>query len=435
MKIVIVGAGPSGLFLAHKLLARNQNYQIEIFEKLDDPSSLKKTDGQEFGFGLWEKAQTWLKTIDGLWELITKEAVDLNAGKLILIPRRQLCAILINLLKERYGNNDKEKVASCSLNFQANVKEVALKSREIIVETNSGQQKITYDLLVAADGVHSTIRDAAIDLRFRFAIASNPQKYAFEQKSRPHLWKVLELPKQPDWEQTQPRMIRLQKRTFWSIDAFGAYIPRHNGSWNALIFWQPKNNNERNNPCGVKTIDELQRLLHQMQSPTLSIPQLEPDKAEAFLTKRPSHEYWSQLNCYHHQEGSVAIIGDAAHAMFSFFAQGCTAALADAIALDCLLEKHNNDLKLVLPEFSNNRVAEGQAVSNLSLITLVFFHPFYQLFYGVVSKISTSWLKRPSILVRINQINTNYTDVLRENQLWVWLGKRLFKKMSRASNL
>jgi kynurenine 3-monooxygenase len=418
MKVIIVGSGPSGLFLAHKLLSRSQRYQVEIFEKLDDPNISQDND-KEFGFGLWEKAQTWLKSIDGLWELVAQEAISLNAGNLILIPRRRLCAILINLLKERFGNNLEIKVAQCSIHFKTSVIGVSLESREVFVETAFGQQKIGYDLLVAADGVRSTIRDAAI--------ASNPEKYAFEQKLRPHLWKVLELPEQPDWEQTQPRLIRLQKRKLRSISAFGAYIPRHDRGWSALIFWQPTGENDKINPCGVETLEQLQQLLHQMQSRSLPIPKLDPDKANAFLTKRPSFEYWSRLSCYHHQEGCLVAIGDAAHAMFSLFAQGCTVALADAIALDALLKKYNDDLKLVLPEFSNNRVVEGQAASDLSSIALVFYHPLFQLLYGFVTKFSMDWLKRPSIFVQINQINISYLEVLRENKFWVWLGKRLLK--------
>jgi kynurenine 3-monooxygenase len=249
------------------------------------------------------------------------------------------------------------------------------------------------------------------------------------------LWKVLELPKQPDWEEAPPRRIRIQKRNFWSISAFGAYLPRHNGGWNALIFWQPKGNDDKINPCGIATPEQLQQLLHQMRSRSLPIPKLDLEKAKAFLAKRPAFEYWSQLNCYHDREGCVVAIGDAAHAMFSLFAQGCTAALGDAIALDTLLDRYNDDLKLVLPEFSNNQVAEGQAASNLSLITLVFFHPLFQLLYGIVTQLSTNWLKRPNIFVRINQINSNYTEVVGENKFWVWLGKRILEKNVKNSGL
>jgi kynurenine 3-monooxygenase len=418
MKVVIVGAGPSGLFLAHKLLSRNQKYQIEIFEKLEAPCLTHLSCDREFGFGLWEKAQTYLKSIDGLWELVSVEAVSLNAGKLILFPRRRLCAILLKVLYERYS---KDRLL---VNYKTSVMGVSLESHEIFVETELGQQKVAYDLLVAADGVHSSIR--------KDAIASNPQKYNFEQMYRPHVWKVLELPEQSNWEQAQSNMIRLQKRNLSSISAFGAYIPRHNGSWSALIFWQPKDNNNSLNPCGIDSPERLQQLLHQMQSPTLSDPKLDLEKAKGFLAKRPSHEYWSQLDCYHHQEGRIATIGDAAHAMFSLFAQGCTAALADAAELDALLKKYNDDLDLVLPEFSNIRVAEGQAASDISLISLVVFHPLYQILYGIATKFSIDLLKRPSIFTRITQGNPKYTEVLRENQTWVWLGKRLLKKMSKS---
>ncbi|NJK48072.1 FAD-dependent monooxygenase [Candidatus Gracilibacteria bacterium] len=361
MKITIVGAGPSGLFLAHRLLARSKHYQVQIFEKLDAPNSIDNSNSQEFGFGFGTKAQEWLKSIDGLWELLLEQSVSLESGRLILISRRHLCASLLQLLNNRYGTETIKALPRLSVEFNTSVLDVFLESREILIEQASVQQRIAYELLVAADGVRSKVRSAMV--------ASNPQIYAFKQKSRPHVWKVFQLPEQPNWERN---LIRLQKRNFWSIDAFGACIPHSDGRFSALIFWQPKGDNERLNPCGISTCEQIQVLLHQMK-PTLPYPVLEQDSASAFLNERPSFEYWSECSCYHHVEGCVVAIGDAAHSMFSLLGQGCTAALADAIALDTLLERYDNDLTLALPAFSDERVPEGQAASNLSLIALVFF--------------------------------------------------------------
>ena len=102
MKVVIVGAGPSGLFLAHRLLNRNSNYTVHIFERRKNPNSLEYADDREFGFGLGTKAKNWLKTVEGLWELVREKGVQLSWGELILIPRRQLYTLLSSLLISNY---------------------------------------------------------------------------------------------------------------------------------------------------------------------------------------------------------------------------------------------------------------------------------------------------------------------------------------------
>ncbi|MDJ0718493.1 MAG: FAD-dependent monooxygenase [Prochloraceae cyanobacterium] len=101
---------------------------------------------------------------------------------------------------------------------------------------------------------------------------------------------------------------------------------------------------------------------------------LDRDAAETFLKTKPSHEYWSRCDRSHNREGQVVLIGDAAHNMFSILGQGCTVALADVMALDELLQKHQNDLSVVLPKFSEQQVKEGHAASDLNLIALILYH-------------------------------------------------------------
>jgi kynurenine 3-monooxygenase len=410
MKVIIVGAGPSGLLLAHRLLARNQNYSVQIFERLEEPSLAQKSDSREFGFGLGTKAQEFLKSIEG-WERIIEEALTLQSRQLMLISRRQLCAGMLQLLKERYENR-------CQIEFNTPVVEVFLESRQVLIEQGSQKQKIAYDLLVAADGVHSTIRQSIV--------AFSPQEYTFQQRCRPHVWKVLQLPKQPTLTNQAPRLIRIQKSSSKFGNVFGAYLPCKDGSYTALIFWQPTGNDDQTNPWGITTCEQLQELLYQKSSKDLPVPLLEPESARIFLESRPSHEYWSQCDRYHHTEGRVITIGDAAHNMFSIFGQGCTAALADAILLDRLLEKYSDDLLTVLPEFSKQAVPEGQAVSDLNLMALIVYRPRSRVFYTMATLVWVLLLRKPNIFARINQVNTTYSQVLQENQFWVWLAKQQF---------
>ena len=254
-------------------------------------------------------------------------------------------------------------------------------------------------------------------------IASFPKELNFQQQIRPQVWKVLKIPKQPDL--IFDSLIRLEKQSSEFGLHFGAILPRKDGYFSALMFWKPLGEVNAINPCGVDTVEKLEKFWQEMLPKNIPSIKLELDAAEAFLKTKPSHEYWSKCERYHHIEGQVVLIGDAAHNMFSILGQGCTAALADVMVLDKLLQKHQNDLSIVLPNFSEQQVREGHAASDLNLIALVFYHPWFRQLYKIVTIFWVAILKQSSIFGRINQIDAKYEQVLKENSVWVWLAKRL----------
>ena len=367
--------------------------------------------------GLGAKVQQWLN-IDGLREQLAAEGIEFTPGGLILIPRRQLCASLLRSLLTRYGNQTADD-SRLSLNFNVSVVEVDLARREVVIQRESGSEKVAYDLLVGADGIHSSIRCAMM--------LSKPDANHFQQQQRPHVWKVLQLPMQPELPQSPPRIIRLQKRSTQFGLVFGGCLPQRDGRFTALIFWQPVGNSDQLNPYGITTVEELQQLLQEMFPKNLPAPKLDLDQAAAFLAAQPGSEYWSQCRCYHDLEGQAVLIGDAAHGMFSLLGQGCTAAIADAVVLDSLLQQHHGQLSSVLPQFSVQQVEEGHAASDLSLIALIFYHRWLGILYKVATLLWVVVLRQPSIFARLSQVDANYVQILRENRLWIWLAKKLLQ--------
>lgn len=85
-------------------------------------------------------------------------------------------------------------------------------------------------------------------------------------------------------------------------------------------------------------------------------------------------------------------------------------------------------------QFSAQQVEEGHAASDLNLIALVFYHHWLGLLYKVATLLWVFILRQPSIFARLNQVDANYVQVLRENRLWVWLAKKLLPDPPTASN-
>jgi kynurenine 3-monooxygenase len=426
MNIVIVGAGPSGLFLAHRLLTFSPNHTVQLYDNQHDPTDSEAFDSRGFGLGLGARVQHWLSSIEGLGEQLTAAGVEFTPGGLILIPRRQLCALLLRSLLTRHGDRGSQPNARLSVNFNAAVVDVDLARHQIVIEKDSGSETVAYDLLVGADGIHSTVRHAMM--------VSKPEENQFQQQQRPQVWKALQLPIQPEQPHSSPRIIRLQARSPQHGLIFGGCLPQKEGSLIALIFWQPMGSDDQTNPCGIATVEELQQLLQEM-TPKHSPPlKLDPGQAIAFLATQPGQEYWSQCRCYHDLEGRAVLIGDAAHGMFSLLGQGCTAAIADAVALDSLLQQYGEQLAIVLPQFSAQQVEEGHAASDLSLIALLFYHRWLGLLYKVATLLWVVVLRQPSIFARLNQVDASYRQVLRENRVWIWLAKKRLPNPPTASN-
>ncbi len=51
-KVVIIGAGPCGLLLAHYLLQRPEKYQVELYERRCDPRTVTVSDAKTIPYGL-----------------------------------------------------------------------------------------------------------------------------------------------------------------------------------------------------------------------------------------------------------------------------------------------------------------------------------------------------------------------------------------------
>jgi kynurenine 3-monooxygenase len=69
--------------------------------------------------------------------------------------------------------------------------------------------------------------------------------------------------------------------------------------------------------------------------------------------------------------GTVALIGDAAHAIVPFYGQGMNAGFEDCTVLDDLLDAHGEDWPNVLPEYSRIQKPNGDAIAELALLNFI----------------------------------------------------------------
>jgi kynurenine 3-monooxygenase len=95
-KVAIIGAGPSGLLLAHYLLRRGDKYQIDIYERRSDPRIVSFSKSRTYPISLNERGMSALRKIEGLEEAVKAISVEMRGtifhqknGKTRFTPRKK----------------------------------------------------------------------------------------------------------------------------------------------------------------------------------------------------------------------------------------------------------------------------------------------------------------------------------------------------------
>ena len=174
-KVAIAGAGPAGLLLAHYLLLRGDNkYQIDIYERRNDPRKVAFSKDRTYPMSLTERGLSALRNIPGLEEAVKAKGTQILAslahqtnGKIRLIPRNKATTLIdrttlaIAILDELEKNYDKNRVA---VHFNSKLIGVDFENNTAKIEReNEEKSTVDYEILVGADGARSVVRSNFID--------------------------------------------------------------------------------------------------------------------------------------------------------------------------------------------------------------------------------------------------------------------------------
>ena len=412
-QVCIIGAGPAGLVFAHLLLQQNPTVQIQVLEKSPREGT---PDANAFGFGVGGRHERCLENIPGLWERVEAVSAPTPSG-LRLVGRSTLCNELMTQLEEKHGSR-------CNISFGGACSTIDL-DRQVVTVDNG--EEIPYDLLVGADGVNSYVRQELI----------KDGGIQEEHFLRPVRWKSLKLPDQkgvfpPD------AFKPLSFKTFR-----GALFPRYPGSFTALIFWKDL---DLANPRGIENERDLANAITTALQPkanrwTLARNSLFGSKVMAsdenvdvrfdeadlkrFVDSRPGREHFLKLDKFHHR-GSVALLGDSAHGMYSLLGQGAACAFQSALTLAKSLEKESN-LSTALELYSAEAVPEAHAVTDLNLVSHALFDGNIWTNLVAVPLLLFNTLRGKLLMKRLHQ-DVTYRQLLNENICLVWFSRLLWKR-------
>lgn len=420
-KVVIIGAGPSGLLLAHYLL-RQGNYHIEIYERRRDTRLSDVSSERTFPISLQERGRKALRAIKGLEEVIAAQSVFCQGtiiygkkGKIRQIPRQtpvltidrnRLVSILLKQLTETYSQNQVKVHFNCQCTaVDGTAKTVTLKLNQEDSFTSD------YDLLVGADGARSQIREyltknAGLVCSQNYA----PDAYKSVYLSRLNPGTGLEL------EPNKIHVFTLENKARMLM------VPQPGDQLHGVIIFD-----HQNNPLERLSTKEDIKEFFEKNFPTFG--QLMSLEEAQMLLKRPVARVLT-VHCNRFHEGdSVLLIGDAAHAVSPSIGQGCNSSLEDVLILEQLLEQYGNDWGQVLPRFSQQRVPDAHALRDLSDYTfprqksLIFEFLLRTIVKRLLHRWFPNWVKL-FVFDLVLDTDLPYSQVLSLSQGWINKVKR-----------
>ncbi len=354
----IIGAGLVGSLWAY--LLKQNGFNVQIFEKRSDPRLMDADRGRSINL---------IVTSRGLNALKLASLTDSVLPATVPVYGRRMHALDGATQYQAYGRNNFEcnyavsridlnkkliqKCADVGVEFYFNHE---LSDIDIIAKNLkfSNNKSYSYTHLFATDGAGSVVRkrlQVADPQRFRENVSYISSDYkelyvpAFKngepalEKNNLHIW---------------PRGTHMLMALANTDNSFTLtlYLPKTNHPWSF---------------DSVKTKERVQQLFaSEFKDVAGLIPQLETQ----FLENPQGSLGTVRFSEWHYQD-SIALMGDAAHAIVPFFGQGMNCGFEDISQLLELLKSNQWNFETSLKQYSQQRINNANAIADMALENFV----------------------------------------------------------------
>lgn len=213
-------------------------------------------------------------------------------------------------------------------------------------EVSGAETTETADFWVGADGLFSTVRQAM----------QRGLRADYQQEFLDWGWKEITIPPGPNGS------FLLEKNAFHLWPRGGSLLfahPNEDGSFTCSLVLPLEG--ERS----LASIDSPQRVLDFFDESFPDLRPIVPDLAEQFLNNPVVSLVTIRTSPWHYRD-RVVLLGDSAHAVVPFYAQGMNAAFEDCAVLDECLGRHGSDRAAAFREYQELRKRHTDALADMS---------------------------------------------------------------------
>lgn len=333
------------------------------------------------------------------------------------VDRNYICGALAKYLNEHFSSSSFSSLYETTALFvDADTKTVMVRNLD-----KSGEIKtIPYDMILGCDGIRSVVRNAFITnhrgmytVRVSWVVSDScsltvclpvaPLKrhvdFEFDIKGDFGIGKSVHI--------TSPKNVKPGTFMFLAncvpnVSAF--VLPERDGMQNFAC------GHTLNAPCDEELRSDDPKVVSEYFRQHFTAFDMDYEEMGREWVKQG----WSTIqmvhaNFYHSAKIQALLLGDAAHATCPNIGQGMNTALEDAAVLNGLLDEYSEDWDAVLPVFSELRVKEGNALTELSFHSFSLSLPmqmsilFRQNVRRFLNNIFPVWLVEPEPMLAISR--------------------------------
>lgn len=385
-RVIIAGAGPSGLLLQALLHRRNKspnarvNYDVTMIESRPDLGQLDKEELKAYRswmIGLAGHGLEAVRSVPGLYEnYLTDVGIQVTEGNIFIGSKKismgssgtddengETFVVDRNFVVAALARYAKDHMANSSFytpKYETEMLYVDSENRRVLVRDKRTKEEeyLPYDLLVGADGIRSTVREALVKRHWDFELQVGD---IFNSFKAVHI-------QRPD--ALSPT----------SISILPACIPSFNG------ISLPETGDLINLSMGVPR-NEFDGISDDLKSSDPAVvckyfkenfkafaltEEGYADLAQQWVDQRWNRTGMVHCNRYSSLECSIVLMGDSAHATSPSIGMGMNTALRDAQKFNELMDEFDDDLERVLPRYSKDRVPEGNALTDIAFNSYCF---------------------------------------------------------------
>lgn len=366
--VLIVGAGLCGSLLALRMAQKG--FQVTLVEKRPDLRKVTLDAGRSINLALsnrglasLEKAGIKEKVKELLIPMTGRMIHQKSSGKTFLSPYSGRDSEYINSVSRPGLNklllNEIDQLPNVKTVFNQECIEVDFDKPSATFKEFGTEEKFVYqaDVIFGTDGAGSAVRAEMIhDKNFLFNIS---------QQWLSHGYKELEiLPNEEKGYKIFKNALHIWPRGEYMLIA----LPNLDGSFTVTLFLPHKESE-----YSFETLTSPEKVEEFFGKEFPDVLELIPNLSEQFF-HNPIGTLGTVKCSPWHYKGKVVILGDAAHAMVPFYAQGMNASFEDVAVLSEILDtyqdefdKDKNIWKQILTDFQDARIKNAQAICDLSL--------------------------------------------------------------------